>query len=145
MNFKQKIALTFLILGLVFSSIFRMRFNLSEGFEFHNFWISIIPSIFDYAGSSDELELTSTFFGYILFIIFGTLLIRVNKDANIVKNTSLFIFLTITLIAFIVESLSLTHDVTSNFSGQHFRIGPVLFLVGLSIFVKSYRTINSLK
>lgn len=145
MNFKQKIALTFLILGLVFSSIFRMRFNLSEGFEFHNFWISFIPSIFDYAGSSDELELTSTFFGYILFIIFGILLIRVNKDANIVKNTSLFIFLTITFIAFIVESLSLAHDVTSNFSGQHFRIGPVLFLVGLSIFVKSYRTINSLK
>lgn len=145
MNFKQKIALIFLILGLIFSSVFRMKFNLSDGFEFHNFWITIIPSIFDYAGSSNEPELTSTFFGYILFIIFGLLLIRVNKDVNIVKNTSLFIFLTITFIAFIAESWSLIQDVNSIFSGKHFRIGPILFLVGLSIFVRSYRTIISLR
>ena len=144
MNIKQKIALLFLLLGLVFSSLFRMRFNLSDGFEFHNFWITIIPSIFDYASSSNEPELTSTFFGYILFVIFGLLLIRVNKDANIVKNTSLFIFLTITFIAFTAESWSLIQDVNSNFSGKHFRIGPILFLVGFYNFVKSYRTINNL-
>lgn len=122
-----------------------MRFNLSEGFEFHNFWITITPSIFDYAGSSNELELTTTFLGYILFLIFGILLIRVNKDANTVRNTSSFIFLTITLIAFITESWSLIQDIGSDFSGQHFRIGPILFLVGLYIFVKSYRTIISLQ
>ena len=67
----KKLSFVLLILGLIFSQLFIVTFNLDNGFEFHKFLIKPLP-IADYAGkSSPELYLTSTILGYIAFVIFG--------------------------------------------------------------------------
>ena len=143
MNSKQKLSLGFLILGLVFSTIIRVRFNVSNGFEFQDFWITPIPSIFDFAAiRSSELALTSTSFGYLFFVIFGLLMLSDFKALR-QKNTSLTIFLVLSLLALVFESISVIQDISSSFVGQHLRMGLALFLFGLLIHVNNYRTINN--
>ena len=143
MTSKQKLSLIFLILGLVFSTIIRVRFNVSNGFEFQDFWITPIPSIFDFAAiRSSDLALTSTSFGYLFFVIFG-LLMLIDFKTLIQKTTSLTIFLVLSLLALVFESVSIIQDISSSFVGQHLRIGLALFLFGLLILVNNYRTINN--
>jgi len=142
MNFKQKLSAGFLILGLIFSSIIRVRFNVSNGFEFQGFWITPLPSIFDFAAiRSTDLALTSTSFGYLFLGVFGLLMLSDFKTLK-QKTTSLTIFLVLTLLALVFESVSIIQDVSSDFGGQHLRIGLALFLFGLLILVNNYRTIN---
>ncbi len=143
MNSKQKLSLGFLILGLIFSSIIRVRFNVSNGFEFQGFWITPLPSIFDFAAiRSSDLVLTSTSFGY-LFLIISGLFMFIDFKALRQKNTSLTVFLVLTLLALVFEFVSIIQDISSSFVGQHLRIGLVLFLFGLLVLVNSYRSINN--
>lgn len=143
MNSKQKLSLGFLILGLIFSSIIRVRFNVSNGFEFQGFWITLFPSIFDFAAiRSSDLTLTSTSFGYLFLVISGLFMLSDFKALR-QKNTSLTIFLVLTFLALVFEFVSIIQDISSSFVGQHLRIGLVLFLFGLLILVNSYRTINN--
>ena len=143
MNSKQKLSLGFLILGLIFSSIIRVRFNVSNGFEFQGFWITPLPSIFDFAVvRSSDLALTSTSFGYLFLIISGLFMLSDFKALR-QKNTSLIIFLILTLLALVFEFVSILQDISSSFVGQHLRIGLVLFLFGLLILVNSYRSIKN--
>jgi hypothetical protein len=143
MNSKQKISLGFLILGLIFSSIIRVRFNVSNGFEFQGFWITPLPSIFDFAAiSSSDLALTSASFGYLFLGVFGLLMLSDFKALR-QKTTSLTVFLVLTLLALVFESVSIIQDISSSFGGQHLRIGLALFLFGLLILVNNYRTINN--
>ncbi len=143
MNSKQKLSLGFLILGLIFSSIIRVRFNVSNGFEFQGFWIMPLPSIFDFAAiSSSDLALTSTSFGYLFLGVFGLLMLSDFKALR-QKTTSLTVFLVLTLLALVFESVSIIQDISSSFGGQHLRIGLALFLFGLLILVNNYRTINN--
>ena len=133
MNSKQKLSLGFLILGLIFSSIIRVRFNVSNGFEFQGFWITPLPSIFDFAVvRSSDLALTSTSFGYLFLIISGLFMLSDFKALR-QKNTSLIIFLILTLLALVFEFVSILQDISSSFVGQHLRIGLVLLLFGLLI------------
>ena len=143
MNSKQKLSLGFLILGLIFSSIIRLRFNVSNGFEFQGFWITPLPSIFDFAVvRSSDLALTSTSFGYLFLIISGLFMLSDFKALR-QKNTSLIIFLILTLLALVFEFVSIIQDISSSFVGQHLRIGLVLFLFGLLILVNSFRSIKN--
>ena len=143
MNIKQRLSIGFLFLGFIFSSLVRIRFNISNGFDFHSFWINILPTpIFDFAGhSSNELYLTSTVFGYLFFVASGFFMINEFKSLKIGSVSSL-IFLLLTLCALLFEFTSIMQDVFSSYIGQHLRIGPALLIFGLLIFVKNNRTIN---
>ncbi|MDA3954129.1 MAG: hypothetical protein PF485_10810 [Bacteroidales bacterium] len=132
----KKRSFILLILGLVFSQIVVARFNLNHGFEFHNFWFKILP-IADYAGKSSlDLYLTSTILGYIAFVIFGVLNTNKEKSPGIFKSALMFSAITIVVTFF--EFTSILEDLNSTFQGKHFRIGWLLFLLGLWIFSKKY-------
>jgi hypothetical protein len=143
MNTKQKLSIGFLFLGFIFSSMVRVRFNISNGFDFHSFWIKIIPTpIFDFAiYSSNGLYLTTTIFGYLFFVAFGFFMINELKSLK-VKSKSPMLFLLFTLCAILFEFTTIIQDVYSSYNGQHLRIGPALLIFGLLIFIKNNRTIN---
>ena len=76
MKTKLKLSIVFLIFGLIFSSIIRLQFNTSSGFEFQKALITLPLPIFDFAAhSSNNLVLSSSFIGYFFFVVFGLLLI----------------------------------------------------------------------
>jgi len=140
MTTKQKILLGLLILGLVFSSLVRLQFNLSDGFVSHGVMIKFIPlPLFDYAGQSGDLSLTSTIFGYLFFLLAGVLLFLKTRKNKLQRRLWLG-FLFITLYATYFEWTSLMQDINLTYAGQHLRMGPVLFLLGLVLYIRSYRT-----
>lgn len=142
MNIRQRISLVFLFIGLLFSSIIRVRFNISNGFEFHNWWVTWTPSIFDFALlSSSEHALTSTFGGYLFFALSGFLMLNHMKDFGY-KNKMLSAFLGLSVIALAFELISLGQDLFTSYYGQHLRMGLLLFLLGIVVF---YRTFPSSK
>uniref|UniRef100_UPI0032176289 hypothetical protein n=1 Tax=uncultured Draconibacterium sp. TaxID=1573823 RepID=UPI0032176289 len=143
MNAKQKLLLGLLIFGFILSSIIRVRFNLSDGFEFHNFWITPIPSIFDFAAlSSSELELTTTILGYLSFLIAGILMLRIVRSSANNKDLSVIAFLVVTCFAIIFEFSSVIQDLNSSFGGKHLRMGLILFVISLTLLFKSHRELK---
>lgn len=142
MNSKQKITLGLLTLGLVFSSIIRVKFNISNGFEFQELWITLPLPLFDFASkSSNEMALTTTFLGYLIYAVFGLLLIT-DVKALINKDILLAVFLFVTIIALAFELISVIQGLNSNLERHHARVGPTLFLIGLWILVKKYRLVK---
>jgi len=132
----KKISLFLLFIGLFLSQIIVIRFNLNDGFDFHNLWIKILP-IADYAGtSSEEMYLTSTILGYIAFIIFGVKHTNKNKYPRIFKSALMFTGIAVVVTFF--EFTSILEDLNGTFQGKHFRIGWLLFLLGIWIFWKRY-------
>ncbi|MEE4197197.1 MAG: hypothetical protein V2I54_06105 [Bacteroidales bacterium] len=132
----KKQSLFLLIAGLVLSQFIVIRFNLNDGFEFHNFWIKLLP-IAEYAGeSSEESYLTSTLLGYLAFIIFGVTHTSKQKFPEIFKSTLMFTGIAIVVTFF--EFTSILEDLNGTYQGKHFRIGWLLFLVGFWIFGKEY-------
>ena len=132
----KKLSIILLLLGLIFSQIIVVRFNLNNGFQFHNFWFKILP-IASYAGkSSPELYLTSTILGYIAFVIFGILNTNKVKSPGIFKSALMFSGITIVVTFF--EFTSVLEDLNSTFQGKYFRIGWLLFFLGLWIFSKKH-------
>lgn len=137
---KPKILLALLILGLVFSSLVRLQFNLSDGFVSHGVMTKFIPlPLFDYKGQSGDLSLTSTIFGYLFFLLSGVLLFMETRRNKLQRRLWLG-FLFITLYATYFEWTSLMQDINLTYAGQHLRMGPVLFLLGLVLYIRSYRT-----
>jgi len=137
----KKISLVLLITGLFFSQIIVIRFNLNNGFEFHNVWIKILP-LADYAGkSSVEMYLTSTILGYIAFLVFGVKHTNKNKYPRIFKSALMFTGIAVVVIFF--EFTSILEDLNGTFQGKHFRIGWLLFLLGIWIFWKKYYSKNN--
>lgn len=132
----KKISLFLLFIGLILSQIIVIRFNLNHGFIFHNVWIKILP-IADYAGkSSEEMFLTSTILGYIAFIIFGVKLTNKSKYPQIFKSALMFTGIAVVVTFF--EFTSILEDLNGTFQGKYFRIGWLLFLLGIWIFWKIY-------
>lgn len=132
----KKRSFILLLLGLILSQIVIVTFNLNKGFEFHGIWFRLLP-IANYAGkSSPELYLTSTILGYILFIIFGV--INTNKIKSPETFKSFLMFTGIAIVVSIFEFTSILEDLNSNFQGKHFKIGWLLFLLGLWLFSKKY-------
>lgn len=139
MTTKSKILLALLILGLVFSSLVRLQFNLSDGFVSHGVMIKFIPlPLFDYDGQSGDLSLTSTIFGYLFFLLTGVLFFLETMENKLQRRLWLG-FLFITLYATYFEWMSLMQDINLTYAGRHLRMGPVLFLLGLVLYIRSYR------
>lgn len=142
MNLRHKITLAFLFLGFIFSSIIRIRFNIDNGFEFHNLWITWIPSFFNFALlSSSEQTLTTTFLGYIFFVTSGFIMFKSTKGLES-KNKSLIFFLGLSAFALLFESISLIQDLFFSYYGQHMRIGLLLLIMGLVIFKRTIHSSN---
>jgi len=128
---KHKLFLSLSILGLFFSSLLRIRFNLSPDFEFENFWLKVLPlPVFDYAGSSNETELTSTIVGYLFYFIAGLIMIwDVRKDKFLFPIVCGFLLFT--AFATYQEYTSIIQFLNSTYEGQHMRVGPLLFILFL--------------
>lgn len=132
----KKLSFILLLLGLIFSQLVLLKFNLNHGFEFHDFWFKLLP-LAEYAGkSSPELFLTTTILGYISFVIFGAL--NTNKIKSPQTFKSFLMFTGIALVVSFFEFTSIVEDLNSNFQGKYFRIGWLLFLLGLWLFSKKY-------
>ena len=139
MTTKQKFLSGLLIFGLLFSSLFRLRFNLSDGFVFHDVWVKLVPlPLFEYDGQSVERLLTSTIIGYLFFIVAGILSFLDKKNKKLLKvEWGLFMLISVCATAF--EWSSLMQDIHLKYTGQHLWMGPVLFLLGLFLYIRSYR------
>lgn len=132
----KKLSFILLLLGLILSQIVIVKFNLNSGFEFHNFCFKLLP-VAEYAGkTSPELYLTSTILGYFAYLIFGIL--NTNKIKSPETFKSFLMFTGIAVIVSFFEFTSIIEDLNSNFQGKYFRIGWLLFLLGLWLFVKKY-------
>ena len=132
----KKLSLILLILGLVFSQLILFVFNLSNGFEYHEIDIRLLP-IAEYAGrTSPQLYLTSAMLGYIAFVVFGVINTNKIKAPSIFK--SVFMFTAISIVVTFFEFTSILEDLNGTFHGKHFRIGWLLFFLGLWIFSKRY-------
>lgn len=139
MKNKLKLSLVFLILGFIFSSIIRLKFNIAGGFEFQKVLITLPLPIFDFsAQSSNDLTLSSTFIGYFLFAVSGLLMVSDFKSL-ISKNMLLVLFMVLTFVALAFEISSIIQVFNSNFTGHHLRIGPTLFLLGLLVYLRQRR------
>ncbi len=137
-NTNKKVLFTYLVLGLIFSSIIRIKFNFHNGFEFHNFWITFPLPLFSMASDFNrDLALTSTIIGYFFYAGFGIALIT-DINSLIRKYASSFVFLLILLVSFSVELILLIQGIISYPFDYHARVGPTLFLIGLYIFFKRF-------
>jgi len=127
-----------LLTGLVFSSLIRVVYTLSNGFEYQEMWIKLLPlPIFDFATQdSSQLALTSTIVGYLVYMVAGILMLKKEKE----KIHWIIPFLLIIVISIIFEVTSIVQAMKSHFTGQHLRIGPTLFLAGLFILNKDQLT-----
>jgi len=138
MNVNKKTILVYLILGLVFSSIIRIKFNFNNGFEFRELWITFPLPLFDMASDIvKNLVLTSTIIGYLFYVGFGITLISDFKS-SIIKETSTFVFLLILFVSISMELVLLIHGMISYTIDYHVRVGPTLFLIGLYIYFKRF-------
>ncbi len=132
----KKLSILLLILGLIFSQVLTLGYNLNNGFEFQGISVKIIP-LAAYAGKFSEItQLTSTIFGYIFFILFGVLHTNKVKFPEIFKPALMFSGIAIIVTFF--EFTSLFEDMQGNYTGKHFWIGWPLFILGLFIFIKKY-------
>lgn len=130
--------ISFLVLGLVFSSIFRIKFNLDDGFVFRDYWVSLIPgTILDFSGSSETHYLTTTFIGYIFYFLFGFgFLRRIRKEQESVQVLLIVLFI-LTSWATFVELKSMIADSLSEYDGMHFRVGPLICLLGVIVYSRA--------
>ena len=132
----KKISLTLLLVGLLFSQIILVLFNLNQGFEFHKVIFRIIPFV-DYAGkASSQLQLSSCIIGYLFFFVFGLLNTSKEKYPQIFKSVVMYSAIALVLVFF--ELTSILEDIYGNFQGKHFYIGWLLFLLGMWIYAKRY-------
>lgn len=137
MNSKQKFILVLLILGYIFSSFIRIRFNLLAGFEFHNFWFTPLPfPFFKIAGeSSDFTWLTSTIFGYLFYAFAAIVLLKTTIGSKTGFLMSIA-FLLAVIYAIYFEGSSIIQDMKSNYIGQFLHIGPFLAVLGALVLLK---------
>ncbi len=132
----KKSSLFLLISGLILSQLLVVKFNLNNGFVFHGIDFNLLP-IAKYAGkSSPELYLTLRILGYIAFIIFGVMHINKIKYPSIFKSALMFSAISVVVTFF--EFTSILEDINANYQGKYFKIGWLLFLLGIWIFSKIY-------
>ena len=137
MNSKQKLILVLIVLGYIFSSLLRIKFNLSDGFEFHDFWFTLLPFPFFKIAveSSDVSWLTSTIFGYLFYAFAAIVLIKTSLGSKTGFLMSIAFVLAV-IYAIYVEGSSFSQDLNSNYIGQFLHIGPFLGVLGALVFLK---------
>jgi len=132
MTSKIKLPLALLLCGLLFSSIAGFNFNLANGFHFHNFWFKVPLQIFDFAGgSSGELFLNSQLLGYLFYLLFGMISFEKIEWSNLRSSLSFIAFVALIGMVVINDFYCFYLDLTAQFTGRHFRVGLLVFLIGL--------------
>jgi len=132
------ISITLLSLGLVFSVLLGFNFNLSQGFEFKGFWFYFPPNLMDIAFiSSGETLLKSNLIGYVFYLIFGIIYFKQNPSFR--KSPVFIAFLILVALVFISDFYSMYLDFNDAFNGRHFRVGLIVFILG----ILSYRQTSS--
>ena len=130
----KKREILLLTLALIFSSIVRLRFSLNDGFQYEGLWFTAPITFFSFS-TSQTSSLTTTFVGYLLYIIVGILLYR-----ETIKGTSRYRMLTLYIIiaaaASGYEISQIISDYNGHFNFHHLHIGPFLFLVGVIALIK---------
>lgn len=128
----------YLFLGLLSSiCLFKLIPNnigeLKELNMFFNF------SFFDLAvESSDELYLTTDILAYIFYLFFIFLFYKKYNELNI----RVCFFILINIIGIFFEFFRITLFFNNNFSGQHFRVGILIFLLGVTVLTSNQKTLN---
>jgi hypothetical protein len=135
MNFKHPIPFILLLLGYFFSSVAGFHFNLSNGFNFQDFYVNPQFQLLDFAlYCSPEVCLNSQLFGYFFYLVFA---IDCAKKMEYYSGKGdrimLFSFFLLLGLVFISDFYSFYQDLSNQFTGRHFRIGFLVFLIGLSI------------
>ncbi len=137
----RKLSLVILVLGLIFSSILRVKFNLNGGFQFHGVWFKLIPiPFFDYSGSIDQKYLTTTFIGYFFYLILILGYFKHFVKQNSTVKVLVILSFALTCCALFVEMRSILNDALSLNNGMHFRVGPLLCLLGVLIYERTGHT-----
>ncbi len=127
----KKEKLVILILGLILSSIIRLRFSLYYGLELHGFWVTPPITFFSFSNKFTHF-LTTTFLGYLLFAIFGIMEYKVtSKESKRYRWLTLFVIFCVASASY--EIAQMISDYNGVFNGRHFHCGPMLFLIGLAI------------
>ena len=140
MNKRNILILSVLILGLLFSATVGFKFNLSQGFEFKGFWMSLPVQFFDFAGEgSDELNLTSQLIGYLFYLIFGILCLKRLGPLFKPYKALVIIFFGLISLVFVSDFYSFYQDLNNQFIGRHFKIGFTVFLLGLMLYSKTQK------
>ncbi len=131
----RKFFLGFLFIGFVLSSIFRVCFSLTNGFEFLRIWLQFLPlKLLDFNRlDAENTYLTTTIVGYLFFLVAGFISLKKGYLKN-TKPVFKIVFVLITLYAIYFESQGVVKDLKSEFDGQHLWIGTLLFLYGGLIF-----------
>jgi hypothetical protein len=147
MLYKFSTRIIFLLLGLFFSVIAGFYFNLSNGFVFQGFYLTPQFQLLDLAVyCSPEIFLNSQLIGYTFYLIFG---IACAKKMDLwpdkMDRTSIVSFFLLIGLVFISDFYSFYQDLTNQFTGRHFRIGMLVFLIGLSICMRLQRIDSKLK
>jgi hypothetical protein len=132
---KRTVLISSLILALLLSSIIRIRFNFYGGFTFYDFWMTFPLAIFDFArNSSNQLQLTSTIFGYLFYFIIALFLFDKTIFTRRITSFAWYALIILTGFAFYFECSAFLKDFNGQFTGSHFRIGPLLFIIGLTLY-----------
>lgn len=141
MRTKQKLIQLLAALGLIFSSLIRIRFNINPDFEFEQIWLKVLPfPIFDYADQSHDLYLSSTIIGYLFYILSGLFMLKeIKTDRLLLPLISGFLILS--AYAIYVETTSIIQDMHSLYKGRYMRIGPTLFIIFLLVYSKYQKMI----
>ena len=138
MKIKPWILWTVLIVAYVLSSAVRMKFSLHDGYEFHGMWYSLISLPFFDAGGPPSEFLTSIFTGYIVFLAFGILFL-IGSRRNTISVIIIGVLILLAGYGLYAEVSSIIQDSNSEYTGQHFRIGPTLLLLGIWLMLRVHR------
>jgi hypothetical protein len=143
MKAKQLFLSGLMILGLIFSSVMRIRFQFDEGFQFDNFWVRLIPlPLTDIClQSSNEELLTSTFVGYLFYNFFGLLMLKEFRLSRLGVMV-LIAFLILCNYALLAELSSVYAGMYQQYDGQYFRIGPLLFVISVILMRRNIRYVK---
>jgi hypothetical protein len=138
---KRNTSLALLFFGLIFSHLIILNFNLNGGFVIREIKFKLLPLLAFAGRSSDFTYLTSAIIGYILFAVF----LFANFNRAKAAMPKLFYVITVVCIASVLfEMYCFYTDYAGQFTGQHSRVGFVLFLICLNIFSTIYKNENQI-
>jgi hypothetical protein len=121
----KKEFLLLILAGLL--SIFLIKFDLRNGFEYLGVDLNLTP--IDFAGkSSTEKFLTTQIFGYLIFALF---IKSIKKYLNHKSPTIFWGFMTLLIIGVYIESVAIYENIIGEYLGRHCRIGITLTIIGI--------------
>ena len=123
-----------LILGAL-TSIFLIKFDLQNGFEFLN--IRIQHSLIDFAGKASlDKFLTTQIIGYLFFVFF---ILSIRKNFTDKKRIVLIAFIILLITGIYNETFAIYENIIGKFEGRHCRVGITLTILGILFLISIKR------